>query len=167
MPFTPLHMGPGLVIKAALQKRFSILVFGWSQINTDLQPLVYLMTGSGTYHGFSHTYIGAVFIALYSAVTGKFLFEIGLSGIGLQNHIPLRWKTCFLSAFIGTYSHVFLDGLTHIDMFPFRPFSLTNPFLGYVDDQSIYIFCIFSAIIGGIANLLISYIQNKTRQIRH
>ena len=28
MPFTPLHMGPGLLVKALLQGSFSLMVFG-------------------------------------------------------------------------------------------------------------------------------------------
>jgi hypothetical protein len=39
MPFTPLHMGPGIAIKAIARRRFSLMVFGWSQILMDLQPL--------------------------------------------------------------------------------------------------------------------------------
>jgi hypothetical protein len=39
MPFTPLHMGPGLAVKAVMQRKFSLLVFGWSQVVIDLQPL--------------------------------------------------------------------------------------------------------------------------------
>ncbi len=40
MPFTPFHMGPGLLIKAVLQGAFSLMVFGWAQIVMDIQPLV-------------------------------------------------------------------------------------------------------------------------------
>lgn len=32
MPFTPFHMGPGLLVKALLQGSFSLMVFGWTQI---------------------------------------------------------------------------------------------------------------------------------------
>ena len=40
MPFTPLHMGPGIAVKAVLQGSFSLMVFGWAQIVMDIQPLV-------------------------------------------------------------------------------------------------------------------------------
>ncbi len=59
MPFTPLHMGPGLLIKAALQGSFSLMVFGWAQILMDLQPLFVMWSGAGRLHGFYHTYFGA------------------------------------------------------------------------------------------------------------
>ena len=62
MPFTPFHMGPGILIKALLQGSFSLMVFGWAQILMDIQPLVALITSKGQLHGFSHTYIGASLI---------------------------------------------------------------------------------------------------------
>ena len=58
MPFTPLHMGPGIAVKAVMQRQFSLMVFGWSQIVIDLQPLFAMITGKGELHGFSRTYIG-------------------------------------------------------------------------------------------------------------
>ncbi len=39
MPFTPLHMGPALVLKSVVGASFSLTVFGWSQIVMDIQPL--------------------------------------------------------------------------------------------------------------------------------
>jgi hypothetical protein len=52
MPFTPLHMGPGLAVKAVMQRKFSLLVFGWSQVVIDLQPLLAMTTGRVELHGF-------------------------------------------------------------------------------------------------------------------
>ncbi len=78
MPFTPFHMEPGILIKSFLQGSFSLMVFGWAQIIMDIQPLIVLLTGKGHLHGFSHTYIGASLLALVSALTGKYLSELGL-----------------------------------------------------------------------------------------
>ena len=84
MPFTPLHMGPGILIKALLQGSFSLMVFGWAQIVMDIQPLFVLVTGEGHLHGFSHTYIGATLLAILSALSGKYLSEIGLKILGFN-----------------------------------------------------------------------------------
>ena len=73
MPFTPFHMGPGLLFKAFLQGSFSLMVFGWAQIVMDIQPLLVLLTGQGHLHGFSHTYIGATLLGIVSALSGKYL----------------------------------------------------------------------------------------------
>jgi hypothetical protein len=78
MPFTPFHMGPGIVVKTALQSSFSLMVFGWSQVAIDIQPLVVLLTGKGELHGFSHTFLGATLIGLFCGFTGKHLGEFGL-----------------------------------------------------------------------------------------
>jgi hypothetical protein len=75
MPFTPIHMGPGILIKAALQGGFSLMVFGWAQIVMDVQPLWVMLTGDGQLHGFSHTLIGASLLVVFSLLTGKYLAE--------------------------------------------------------------------------------------------
>ena len=132
MPFTPFHMGPGILIKALLQGSFSLMVFGWAQIVMDLQPLVVLLTGEGHLHGFSHTYIGAILLAIFSALTGKFLSEFGLLVLGISkkiNPIKIAWWVVFVSAFIGTFSHVLLDSIMHSDVEPFFPISLKNEFV--------------------------------------
>ncbi len=43
MPFTPIHMGSGILIKLMLQGSFSLMVFGWTQIVMDIQPKVIYM----------------------------------------------------------------------------------------------------------------------------
>ena len=89
MPFTPLHMGPGLLIKAILQGSFSLMVFGWTQIIMDIQPLVVILTGSGHLHGFSHTYMGATLLATFSAISGKYLSDMASNFWLLQNSSQL------------------------------------------------------------------------------
>lgn len=39
MPFTPIHIGPEIFIKAHLQGSFSLMVFGWTQVIMDIQPV--------------------------------------------------------------------------------------------------------------------------------
>jgi len=73
MPFTPIHMGSGILLKSLLQGSFSLMVFGWTQIIMDIQPLIVLISGEGHLHGFTHTYIGAILIAIFAALTGKYL----------------------------------------------------------------------------------------------
>ena len=92
MPFSPLHMGPGIVVKACLQGAFSLMVFGWSQILMDIQPLVVMLTERGELHGFSHTYIGASLIAIIAAPSGKYLGEIGLRIVRRPEYNPISNK---------------------------------------------------------------------------
>src|SRR5688500_10795308 len=116
-------MGPGILVKALLQGSFSLMVFGWSQIVMDIQPLVAIVTGEGRLHGFTHTYVGSTLIAIFSAVTGKYLSQWALVVLsnGAQRGITIRWSVAFSSAFIGAYSHVILDSIMHTDMEPLSP----------------------------------------------
>ncbi|MCP4237777.1 MAG: hypothetical protein GY770_30110 [Aestuariibacter sp.] len=161
MPFTPLHMGPGLIVKACMQGTFSLMVFGWSQILIDIQPLVVLLSGKGELHGFSHTYIGATIVAVVSALTGKYLGEIGLRVLRMENYNPIGWKVAFISAFIGGYSHVFIDGIMHSDMRPLAPFSQQGVFLGIVNIDTLHILCVLSAVIGGAGFYFVERIRNN------
>lgn len=154
-------MGPGLVIKSCMQSAFSLTVFGWSQILIDIQPLVVLLTNKGELHGFSHTYIGATIIAIAAALTGKYFGETGLRIIKMQNYNPITWRVALASAFIGTYSHVFIDSVMHSDIEPFAPFTTDSQFLGLVSIETLHILCIVSGIVGGIGFYLIERIQKN------
>ncbi len=160
MPFTPLHMGPGILIKALLQGSFSLMVFGWSQIVMDLQPLFVMITGEGQLHGFSHTFIGATLIAVISALTGKYLSELGLKILDISkrdNPVEIIWWIAFSSAFIGTYSHVILDGIMHSDVAPYYPFTSSNSFLGILSIDALHKVCIYTGIIGAGIYYLIQF----------
>ena len=148
MPFTPFHMGPGLLIKAILQGSFSLMVFGWAQIIMDIQPLVVLLTGEGHLHGFSHTYIGATLIGAGAALTGKYAAEFGLRLMGLIRFLPISWPIAIISAFIGSFSHVLLDSIMHADITPFAPFLLNNPFLGFLSVGMLHKLFLYSGLIG-------------------
>ena len=164
MPFTPFHMGPGILIKAVLQGSFSLMVFGWAQIVMDIQPLFVLITGEGHLHGFSHTYIGATLLAIFSALSGKYLSEMGLKILELSdksNPVNIAWWVVFVSAFIGTYSHVVLDSIMHSDVEPFYPLSQANNLLGLITMGELHKFCVFSAFVGAIFYYSVLYVTKR------
>jgi len=144
-------MGPGILIKAILQSSFSLMVFGWTQIIMDIQPLIVMITGEGHLHGFTHTYVGAVLIAIFSALTGKYLSEFGLKILKIsknENPISIVWWVVFLSAFVGSFSHVFLDSIMHADVEPFFPVTLDNQFLGLISVPMLHKVCLYSGLVG-------------------
>ena len=159
MPFTPFHMGPGLLVKALLQGSFSLMVFGWTQVVMDLQPLIAILTDQGQLHGFTHTYVGAALIAIFSAVSGKYLSQWGLAilSCGTLRDINIRWWVAFLSAFVGSFSHVVLDSIMHADMEPLYPFSLTNSLLGFVSISTLYEICVYSGLAGAAVYIAVHY----------
>jgi hypothetical protein len=151
MPFTPLHMGPAAIIKVALARRFSFMVFGWSQIAIDLQPLVVMLTGRGELHGFSHTLLGATLIALACGLTGKPLGELGLRVLRESAHLPISWRVSFFSAFLGTYSHIAIDSIMHMDVLPLAPLSALSPIHGLISVGDLHLVCIGAGLLGGVA----------------
>jgi len=164
MPFTPFHMGPGILIKAILQGSFSLMVFGWAQIIMDIQPLLVILTGEGALHGFSHTYIGASLLAIVAALSGKYLSESGLIFLGIakkNNPIRIAWWIVFSSAFIGTFSHVFLDSIMHSDVEPFFPVNLENNMLGIITISQLHKFCLYSGLVGAGFYYVIQILINK------
>jgi len=166
MPFTPIHMGPGILIKAILQSSFSLMVFGWTQIVMDIQPLIVMITGEGHLHGFTHTYVGAVLIAIFSALTGKYLSEFSLKILRIsksENPISIVWWVVFLSAFVGSFTHVFLDSIMHADVEPFFPLTLGNQFLGLISIPLLHKVCLYSGLIGA-AIYYGTYLKVKARK---
>lgn len=150
MPFTPLHMGPGILIKALLGGSFSLMVFGWAQIVMDIQPLLVLITGEGQLHGFSHTYVGATLLAVFSAITGKYLAQLGLWLVRITSSVRVNipWWVVFLSAFIGCFSHVLLDSIMHADVQPFYPATGVNAFWGLISVGALHQVCLYSGLLG-------------------
>ena len=157
-------MGPGIFIKALLQGSFSLMVFGWAQIMMDIQPLIVLLTGKGQLHGFSHTYLGASLLAILTALTGKYLSELGLRIFGISkqdNPIIIAWWVVFLSAFIGTFSHVLLDSIMHGDVQPFYPFDIPNQLLYFISVNNLHKFCLYSGLLGSGIYFLIQYLTRR------
>lgn len=177
MPFTPLHMGPGLLIKSLLGGAFSLMIFGWCQILMDIQPLLVMITGEGHLHGFSHTFIGSSGIAVIAVVTGVplsnwFIFskrfgfkEKDKNLLGLNRKIG--WVVATFSSLIGSYSHVVLDAFMHSDVQPCYPINLENSYLYFVSIETLRSFCICSGVVGLCIFTLARYLyvkHNKANQ---
>ena len=156
MPFTPFHMGPGLLFKALLQGSFSMMVFGWTQVIMDIQPLIVMLTDSGHLHGFSHTFVGATLIGITCALTGKYAAEFGLRLLCETCYLAISWPVASVSAFIGSTSHVLLDAVMHDDLAPFAPFTLSNPFLGWLSIDALHLFCLYSGLLGVVLYFAVS-----------
>jgi hypothetical protein len=148
MPFTPFHLGPGAAFKAIGGERFSFMIFGGSQVLMDIEPLVRMMRGDAVLHGLSHTIAGALAVALASAVIGRPISNLVLRHFGMGDH-PIGWITAFVSASIGTYSHIGLDAVMHRDMRPFWPIGSDNGLLGIIPIGTLHLLCLLSGLLGG------------------
>lgn len=158
MPFTPFHMGPGLALKALIGRHFSLMVFGFSQVAIDLEPLVRILRGDAELHGFTHTYLGATLVALASIVIGRPVCQYLLRywnpdpSSRLLNWLPtpktIPWSAAIVGASVGTYSHVFLDSVMHSDMRPLAPLSDSNALLHVITVENLHLACVVSGVLG-------------------
>ena len=162
MPFTPLHMGAGLCIKAVAQRRFSLMVFGWTQIVMDLQPLLAMLTGRGELHGFTHTYLGATLVAVVAALTGKPLGQLGLRLLRLPRFLPIGWGVAALSALVGAWSHVAIDSLMHAEMHPWAPWRQGNTWSGLVSIEALQWWCLGAALLGSVLYFVVARLRGGT-----
>lgn len=138
MPFTPLHLGPGLLLKAALGRRLSFMVFGGSQVLMDIEPLVGLLRGWPVLHGYTHTLPGALVIGTVAGLVGRPISERALRLLRI-GHPPFTWAASFLAAYLGTFSHVALDAVMHADITPFWPLLEGNPWRGAISMEALHL----------------------------
>ena len=160
MPFTPLHMGPAIALKSIAGRYFSLMVFGFSQVAMDIEPLVRILRDDDILHGFTHTYVGAALVAIPSLLIGRPVCQYFLnswkadSRSGFLNWLRgpevISWPAAITGAFIGTYSHVVLDSVMHYDTRPLAPFSQANLLYGLLSIESLHAFCVLSAAAGGV-----------------
>lgn len=153
MPFTPLHMGPGLLARGALRGGFSLMVFGWAQILMDLEPLWGILTGREQLHGWSHTWIGATLLAVLAALSGRPLGEWGLRLLRLPRFLPITWGAAWAGALAGAWSHILLDSIMHFDIQPLRPFSPDNGLRQLISLEALHLLCLMTAAIGAVVFL--------------
>ncbi len=161
MPFTPFHFGPALLVKS-FKRKFSFTIFVFSQVIMDLEPLYFMVRHDWPAHRLFHTFLGCNIPVITTILMGKPVCEILLRiwNSLTSSHLETRisWKAAAISAAIGAYSHVLLDGLMHRDMHPFRPFS-EQVLTGFVAGQTVMWFCVICA----FATLVIFSFKNRKR----
>lgn len=147
MPFTPIHLGPGLAIKAVAGRHFSFMVFGGTQVLMDLEPLIGILQDRDVLHGATHTWLGALVIGGVAAVIGKPISTMALRWRKMV-HPPLTWLSALLGAYVGAFSHVLLDAIMHADMGPAWPLSSANPLLGLIGIDQLHLACLAAGVVG-------------------
>ncbi len=149
MPFTPFHLGPGALFKAALGKRFSFLVFAGSQVLIDLEPGVRMVVGTDVLHGPTHSVAGALVIGAVAALIGRPISNLVLR-LAAPDAQPVTWVASAVGAFVGTLSHVALDAVMHRDMLPLWPLSPATALLGAISVDALHDLCLLSGVVGAI-----------------
>ena len=147
MPFTPIHLGPGLAFKAMGGRHFSFMVFGGAQVLMDLEPLIGILQDRDVLHGVTHTGLGALVIGSVAAVIGKPISTLVLRWRKIA-HPPLTWLAAMTGAYVGTFSHVLLDAIMHADMAPAWPLLRGNPMLELISIDQLHLACLAAGVIG-------------------
>lgn len=172
MPFTPIHMGPGLALKAAAGRHFSLMVFGFSQVAMDIEPLVGMMRGDPVLHGFTHTYAGATLIGLVSVIVGRPVCQFLLEKfppdpklrilVWLKGSSRIGWPAAIAGAFAGTYSHVALDSVMHADMAPWSPWTTGNGLLHVISTDTLHALCGLTGVLGALVLAGMYLVQQRS-----
>ena len=140
MPFTPLHFGPGLIIKAAVPSQFSLTAYTLANVAVDLEPLYHILHGDTPLHGPVHTLPLATLTGLLVGV-GVSLVPKVFRASSLQRadgkypdalRAEFRLPASIVGGVLGGLSHSLIDSLIYTDFHPFAPFSVKNPLYGMI-----------------------------------
>lgn len=158
MPFTPFHMGAGLILKPALNRNFSLITFGFAQLAMDIEPGIRMLINSNILHGPTHTILGALLIASIVVLIAPSICHYLLTKWNkevtyykqprLVHSEPVSKFSIVLGAYFGTLSHVVLDSLMHHDIHPLSPFTEANPFMGLITHDEVYKACVIAGALG-------------------
>lgn len=151
MPATPFHFGPGLLVKAAAPRQFSMAAYSLAQVVIDLESGYHLLHNDYPVHRQAHTfYLGGLIglvCGLVASRAGTWLArprDVVPEPLAAEYRLPIAaWSGIF-----GGLLHSVLDGIMHADMRPFRPFTDANPLYGLVSLRALYLFCIITGLVG-------------------
>lgn len=134
MPLTPLHFGAGLFFGILNLRFFNLLAILFGSIIPDIEPIIFLLLNPCyhcPHHFLFHSIFGAVLGSLILA-TILYQFPEKLKRISLKFKINQNYsfKILFFSSFFGWLFHIFLDNLTHFDVFLFWPLKYKPMYIG-------------------------------------
>jgi hypothetical protein len=153
MPATPFHFGPGLLVKAAAPRQFSMAAYSLAQVVIDIESGYYLLQHASPVHRQAHTFaLGG----LIGFLCGLIVSQLGTWVARPRDLVPealaaeYRLPIAVYSGIFGGLFHSVLDGIMHADIRPFRPFTGANPLYGIVSVRILYLFCIVTGLIGAV-----------------
>ena len=166
MPFTPLHLGPALLIGLLLFPILDLPALVVSSVILDVEPVYLLFQPHEYLHGFFHTYLGASIIAVPLAAIVIFsrrpLNRIA-AVFGLTQGSSFR--KVLLTSLFGVYFHIFLDSFLYPDIRPFYPLTM-NPFYNPVSFRvSSLMFDV--AMLSFVLTFLVYATRLALRKLRH
>jgi membrane-bound metal-dependent hydrolase YbcI (DUF457 family) len=164
MPFTPLHLGPVLLIGLPLKNRIHAPTFIIANIAVDIEPFLIIVLGLRLpLYGYLHTFLVT---SIYGALLATVMYAINpwFSDIYETLKINPRSKLKFINYVIagiaGCIIHVLLDSPLYYDIRPLYPLNI-NPFFNPAMTVTIYQLTGTALIIGIIIYLVIILKETK------
>lgn len=159
MPFTPLHLGPGLALGLPLRSHLHTPTFLLANIIVDVEPfLVLFLSLRYPLHGYLHTFLLAVPVGFLLGYV-MFLLEKILQPLYkmfmLEKNNGLGLKPFLLAGGLGTGLHVLFDAPLYSDIRPFYP-STANPLYNPSLTPEIYGLCVWMGAFGTAYYILLA-----------
>lgn len=158
MPFTPIHFGPGLLLKALAPNQVSLTGFVLANVVVDLEPLYHILRADLPLHGPLHSLLAATAAGAMAgagvALIPKVLQDVSkgrdlLAGRSEALLGEFRPAASLLGGALGGFSHAIFDALIYSDFHPLAPFSTANPLLGFLTADEL----IAGLLLAGLAGL--------------
>jgi membrane-bound metal-dependent hydrolase YbcI (DUF457 family) len=127
MPFTPLHAGPGLLLKGVCPTRLSLLSFLLAQVVIDLEPLSYMIMDQWPLHRMAHTLLGATGVAGVVICMMTLIRQVPRVRSMATDSGEFSLAGICVGALVGTWSHVLLDSIVHRDVRLLAPSTMPRP----------------------------------------
>jgi len=164
MPSTPFHLGPGVLVKAAAPRQFSMAAYSLAQVVIDVESAYYMLQGDYPVHRQAHTFLLGGMIGL---LCGLIVSRVGGWWARPRDVVPealaaeFRLPIAAASGVFGGVFHSVLDGIMYQDIHPLRPLTDANPLYELVSIRVLYLFCIITGLVGGA--LLLARERQKRR----
>jgi len=130
MPFTPFHLGPGLLVGLLFLHYLDFPTFLVANVILDMEPMLVLFFHLDVpLHGFFHSFLGGTVVAvLLTAVMSptRAILSPLLSFFKIKQNTSFR--KILVASLSGIYLHILFDSGMHRDIRPFYPLDV-NPFL--------------------------------------
>ncbi|MCW4051252.1 MAG: hypothetical protein NWE89_16125 [Candidatus Bathyarchaeota archaeon] len=155
MPFTPLHLGPGLLVALVLYPLLDLPTLLLATIILDIEPLLVLLLNlpqplHGPYHSLTVSTMPALAIAIVMYFARRYT-EPYMERIRLPQ--KTHAKHYVAGALVGVWLHVLMDAVLYPEMTLIYPFQW-NPLLGLISPDLMIRFSLISFPLAIIVYLL-------------
>jgi hypothetical protein len=171
MPFTPYHFGPGLLVKGIAARWYSWTAFVAAQIVIDCETLYYLSRHQYPLHRRLHTFVGATIVGVATAavlIAIKWFAQHAVPRFASSLHFrrpsmqaEATTTGLLVGGFVGGATHPLLDGLMHLDIRPFEPWTESNPLLGVIGIEALHTGCEIAGVAGLVLVGIWLYVESR------